>query len=365
MNDQPTIDAIWDAGHLRPESISARLDGELIEGADAHLNSCDRCHSRLSEFRAISERVGAFPYPPANTLDLLTARALEEMVGDAALTNVPEPVSSAGLVTVTDLAIRRTQRSKRFMAMVAVAAVAVIGIGVGSVVRATRPVAPSDQLAVRDTTPRLRFAEPSTVSPTPPGAVAQETGQPAQSSAGTSLPAADAGVPAPEPPLSATELAARGSAALPTGAPPTVAAATRPTAPSTKQLDAIPPPSEAVGSGALSKAPAATGAVVTPTLPVLGATSPEALQVLLAANPALVDSLVSAGPCLSELTAALGGTEVRLGAAQINTHYAIIGVTRSLDKKAVPLRIAQADPISCVVTEIGTPSKGPEVTNAK
>ena len=365
MNDRPTIDAIWDAGHLRPESISARLDGELIEGADTHLNSCDDCHRRLSEFRVISERVGAFPYPPANTLDLLTTRALDEMVGDAALTNVPEPVSSPGLAAVTDLALRRTQLSRRFMAIAAVAAVAVIGIGVGSVVRANRPVAPSDQLAVGDTTPRLRSAEPSTVSPTPPGAAAQETGQPAQSSAGTSLPVVDAAAPAPEPPLSATELAANDSAALPTAAPPTVAAATKPTAPSTKQLDAVPPPSEAVGSGALSKAPAAKGAIVTPTLPVLAATSPEALQVLLAANPALVDSLVSAGPCLSELTAALGGTEVRLGAAQINAHYAIIGVTRSLDKKAVPLRIAQADPISCVVTEIGVPSKGPDVTNAK
>ncbi len=373
MNDQPTIDAIWDAGHLRSESISARLDGEHIEGAEAHLNSCDECHSRLTEFTTVSARLSGFPSTPPNILDLLTNRALEEMTGGAPLTGVPEMASVPALVTappmaaVTDLALRRTQRSKRFMAVAAVAAVAVIGIGVGSVVRANRPVAPNDQLAEGDTTPRLRIGEPSTVSPAPPGAVALGTGQSARSSAGTSSPTADAAVPAPapEPPLSATELTAKNSAELPTGVPSAAAPATKPTTPNTKQLDAIPPPSESAGSGALSKTPTDGGAVFAPTLPALDATSPEALQVLLTTNPALVDTLVLAGPCLTELTAALGGTEVRLGAAQINAHLAIIGVTRSLGKKGVALRIAQADPISCVVTEIGVPSKGPSITNAK
>jgi len=373
MNDQPTIDEIWDAGHLRSESISARLDGELIEGADAHLISCDECQNRLAEFTMVRTRMSAFLSSTPNILDLLSNRALEEMTGGSPHTSAPDiasasaPVIAPSMAAVTDLALRRTQRSKRFMAIAAVAAVAVIGIGVGSVVRANRPVAPNDQLAEGDSTPQLKFGESSTISPVPPGAVTQETDQSARSSAGTSSPTADAAVPAPlpDPPLSATELTAKNSAELPTGVPPTAAHAIEPTAPNTKQLDAVPPASQSVGSGALSKAPAAGGAGVAPTLPVLDATSPEALQILLTNNPALVDTLVLAGPCLTELTTALGGAEVRLGAAHINAHNTVIGVTRTPDKKGSYLRIAEADPISCFVTEISVPIQGPSTTNAK
>ena len=371
MTEQPTIDPIWDAGHLRSESISARLDGEFLPGdvraaVDAHLESCDTCHRRSLDFGVVRDRLNQFPLPPPSVLDLLTTRALEKMTMVSA---APATPADSPLATITDMARHRTERTKRFMAVAAVAAVAVIGIGVGSVMRANRPISPSDQLAQGDTTPQLRIGEPATTNPT--GADASQAALAAAQSATDSGAPASPVAPAPSatpPPLSATDLAAKQAAELPTGVPPTNA--TQPiTSPNTKQLDALPPPGpppgDAASGSAASKAPAAAASVTTATLPTLNATSPEALSLLLTANPSLVDTLALSGPCLVELTTALGSTEVRLGAAQINAQVAIIGVTRSVGKKAVTLRIAQADPTSCIVTEIGVAGTKPRTTNAK
>ena len=383
MTGHSIIEELWEGEHLHPDVLLARMDGKPIaDAAVSHLASCDRCRIAADSFAATAERVRDVGQPPLEEFDALTAHAIAVGNRFSRVVGVTSPT------VVSNLSARRFVRSRRLMTtMGSVAALLALGLGVGAVVRANRPVVTSDQFARRDTAPETTDTRAALVQEAP------ETRAAAPPPNDAPLP--DAGVPAAEadgqppvvtPPATSppativpeTSLRASADANLTQNAPtapgpaPGKKSVPRPVA--TRRARTTPLPSfpaaasPARGAAATparesSVASAARGQEAPPNvaaaaaalapLPSLGAVPTlEDLRATLAADPTLIVALAADGPCLSEFRTSLGSDSLRFASAVIGGRPAVVAVEANdvgSTSPALP-RLAAADAGSCSIS---------------
>ena len=406
MTGHSIIEELWEGEHLHPDVLLARMDGEPIaDAALSHLASCDRCRIAVDSFAGTAERIRDVAQPPLMALDELTAHAIAVGNGYSRVVGVHSPT------VVSKLSAQRFVRSRRLMtAMGSVAALLALGLGVGAVVRANRPVVTSDQFARRDTSPddaatdtraALIQEEPEAQSsgsalndaplpdagvPTPAPVPAAEADsqppvvtQPAKLPPATSPPATSPPATSPpatvvsgaSPKASADAALTRSAPTVPGPAPAKKSVASKVATPRARAaLPSFPAgPSPAGGAAAIPEAssvasaargqddPAsvAAAAAVAP-LPSLGAAPTlEDLRASLVADPTLTGALAAEGPCLSEFRTSLGSLSLRFASAVIGGRPMVVAVEATdVGSTSAPLpRLAAAEVGSCTITVPG------------